>query len=84
MAVCGVYIFIYAVYTGEYVEDFTDSTGYGGRLGNFAMDMLDLEMVIKDEENGYWLQRLKECNLTHTWPVCLIADRERLLEFYSD
>ena len=26
-----------------------DSMGYGGRLGEFAMDMLVLEMVVNDE-----------------------------------
>ena len=55
MAVYGIwYIYISSVirsYIGEYTEDFTDSTGYGGRLEDFALDMLDLEMVIDDEEN---------------------------------
>ena len=39
-------------YTGEYTGDFTDSTGYGGHLGDLAMDTLALEMVVSDEENG--------------------------------
>ena len=49
-----IYFFLSALrsYTGEYTDEFTDSTGYGGRLGDLAMDMLDLEMVINDEENG--------------------------------
>ena len=33
------------------MNDFTDSTGYG-RLGDFAMDTLDLEIVVNDNENG--------------------------------
>ena len=45
--------YIYAVwsYTGEHTEEFMDSMQYGGRLGDFAVDMLDLEIVVNDEEN---------------------------------
>ena len=43
----------YISYTREHMEDFTDSTGYDGRQGNLNMDMLDSEMVVSDEENGY-------------------------------
>ena len=44
-----IYIYISDVhsYTGEYPEDFTDSTGYGSRLGDFAKDMLDSKMEKK-------------------------------------
>ena len=33
------------------MEDFTDLMGYGSRVGDFSMDMVDSEMVISDEEN---------------------------------
>ena len=39
-------------YTGEYTEDFMDLTGYGSRLGDFAMEMLDSEMIVCNEQNG--------------------------------
>ena len=48
MAVCGIFIYIYIyIYintlcsdTRGDTEDFTDSTGYGSHLGDFAMDKL--------------------------------------------
>ena len=56
MVVSGLYIYLFvcAVHscTSEVTKDLTDSTGYGGRLGDFSMDMLGLEMVVNDEENG--------------------------------
>ena len=54
MAVCGMFIYISATcsYTGEYIEDFMDLSGYGGCLGDIAMDMLYLEMVVNDEETA--------------------------------
>ena len=36
-------------YTRVYTEDFTDSSRCDDHLGDLAMDMLDSEMVIKDE-----------------------------------
>ena len=34
------------------MEDFMDSTGYGGRLGDFTVDTLGSEMVVNAEENS--------------------------------
>ena len=33
----------------EYTEDITDSMSYGCCLGEFAMDTIDSEMVVKNE-----------------------------------
>ena len=63
------------------MKDFMDSTGYGGRLGDFAIDTLNSEMVVKMKEQ---LWRLKERNLLiHMRPACFIGVREKLREFYS-
>ena len=43
-------------YSGGYTEDFKDLTGSGGHLRDFAMDMLDSEMVINDKENSCGLE----------------------------
>ena len=50
-----IYLYISAVrsYTGEYTEDFTDSTRYGGHPGGFTIEALDSEIVVNDEENVY-------------------------------
>ena len=59
-------------------------TGYGGQLGDFAMDTLYSEMVLNDEENGCRFEdsRNETCS---THDLCgLIVVRARLLEFYSD
>ena len=61
------------------MNDFPDSMGYG-RVGDFAMDMLDSEMVVNDDDQMLWIRRLKERNLIHT-PAWLIAARQRLLDF---
>ena len=47
-----------------------DLTGYGGHLGDFTVDLLDLEMVINSTEEWLWIRGLKERNLLiHTWPA---------------
>ena len=39
-------------YTGEYTNDFIDSAEYGGCQGDFAMVMLDSEMIVYVSEDG--------------------------------
>ena len=47
-----IYICAIPSHTGKYTENFTDSTEYGGCLGDFTMDKLDLEMLVNCEENS--------------------------------
>ena len=86
MSVCGVFICISVVcsYHGEYREDFMDSRGYGGYLGDFAIYVLDSEMGVNDEENAGDSKTMERCLLIHAQPTWLTAVRERLVEFYSD
>ena len=74
LAVCGIYIFFFSSsfavhsYTGEYMNDFTDSMGCG-RLGNLRASTMEtpiLERVVNEDYNGSKdLKTRKENGMLH-------------------